>query len=765
MQKLPLGWAALAIAALAAGCGEAPAPGPESAPPARPADAQASGGRGSPFVGATGCRECHEEFYTRWATSNHGLAMRPYTPTLAKTKLTPQTVDTIVGTRKYRAEIGPGQGWVREEGPDGQRKHPIAQVMGGKNVYYFLTPRERGRLQVLPVAYDVHKQSWYDMASSGIRHFADRQGMALDWTDRMFTFNTACFNCHVTQLATNFDLATDSYHTTWSEPGISCEACHGPAGEHVRVMRAAGNGQKPADMKIIRTKQFSAEQLNDMCATCHAKLVPLSMDFRPGDRFFDHFDLVGLEHPDYYPDGRDLGENYTYTSWLMSPCLTSGKLDCNHCHTSSGRMRFEAGRTDLACMPCHAKQVNNPTEHGHHRADGPGNRCIACHMPTTRFAGMGRTDHSMRSPSPAATLALKSPNACNLCHADQDAVWADRWVRQWYKRDYQADVVRKAGLIQEARKAQWQHLSEMLAAARAKDNDAVYRTSLVRLLRACPEEKKWPAMRALLGDPSPLVRSSAVSALGDQLTEEHAQMLVRACGDSSRLVRIRSAAALAPIRPEQLADAKDRQHVEKAIGEIMAAMRARPDDWASYANLGDFSMQRRDFLEAIRNFEIATKLEPRMVGPWVNASIAYSNMNRPEEAERSLLAALKLDPTNAAVNFNLGLLLGERGRVAEAERALRTALKSDPQMAAAAYNLAVLIGKRNLDEACSLCRQAWKLRPNEPKYAHTLAFFLRAKGDAAAAAAVYREAAKMPGLSVESVRQLEEKARAVERAR
>jgi hypothetical protein len=55
----------------------------------------------------------------------------------------------------------------------------------------------------------------------------------------------------------------------------------------------------------------------------------------------DHYDLITLENPDFYADGRDLGENYTYTSWLMSPCLKSGKLHCVTCHTSSGRYRFK----------------------------------------------------------------------------------------------------------------------------------------------------------------------------------------------------------------------------------------------------------------------------------------------------------------------------------------------------------------------------------------------------------------------------------------
>ncbi len=402
------------------------------------------------LAGSMRCQHCHAEFYKLWSTSWHGLAMQPYTATFAGEHLTPQAGSVAIGDRTYHAEIGADAGFVRETGPQGERKYPIAHVMGGKNVYYFLTLRERGRLQVLPLAYDVHKKNWYDMAASGVRHFPDRHDAALNWTDRMFAFNTTCFNCHVTELATNYDLATDTYHTTWSEPGISCESCHGPGKEHIDVMARATEDNRPKDIKIIRTKDFTAAQMNDMCATCHAKLVPLSLKFAPGERFFDHFDLVTLDHADYYPDGRDLGENYTYTSWLMSPCAKSGKLDCNHCHTASGRPRFEADQSDRMCMPCHESLVKNPVQHGHHAVGSKGNGCVACHMPTTRFAAMGRTDHSMRSPTPATSIAFKSPNACNLCHADQDAAWADRWCREWYRPDYQADTLRRAELLDQA---------------------------------------------------------------------------------------------------------------------------------------------------------------------------------------------------------------------------------------------------------------------------------------------------------------------------
>jgi len=153
--------------------------------------------------------------------------------------------------------------------------------MGGKNVCYFLTPLERGRLQVLPVAYDLRKQIWYDAAASGVRHFPDRRDEALDWTDRLFTFNTSCFNCHVSGLATNYDLAADIYRTSWAEPGISCESCTTRRRAHSRD-GSRRTGAHPKDVKLVRAKDLTPERLNDMCAVCHAKMMPLSVGFRPG---------------------------------------------------------------------------------------------------------------------------------------------------------------------------------------------------------------------------------------------------------------------------------------------------------------------------------------------------------------------------------------------------------------------------------------------------------------------------------------------------
>jgi hypothetical protein len=228
--------------------------------------------------------------------------MQPYTAELAK-PLIPQTNEIIAGQYHFRADLPAGV--VVERTATNETRYPITQTMGGKNVFYFLTPLERGWLQVLPVAYDVRRRDWFDTTASAMRHFGDRRDEALNWKDRPLTFNTSCFGCHVSQLSKNYDAASDSYHTTWAEPGINCETCHGPSAEHARMFRALPTNQPaPANLKLIAIGKLTLEQRNATCAPCHAKMSPVTMNFAPGERFFDHFDLVAFENADFYPDVR-----------------------------------------------------------------------------------------------------------------------------------------------------------------------------------------------------------------------------------------------------------------------------------------------------------------------------------------------------------------------------------------------------------------------------------------------------------------------------
>jgi Flp pilus assembly protein TadD len=130
----------------------------------------------------------------------------------------------------------------------------------------------------------------------------------------------------------------------------------------------------------------------------------------------------------------------------------------------------------------------------------------------------------------------------------------------------------------------------------------------------------------------------------------------------------------------------------------------------------------------------------------VNESTAYAQMGETEKAAESLQKALKVAPGNAVANFNMGLLKAEQNDLKGAEEYLKAALKADPQMAQAAYNLCIIVSKDRLGEAVTYCRKAADLRPQEPRYAYTLAFYVNQKGERSEAVRILKALVeKYPG--------------------
>jgi Flp pilus assembly protein TadD len=672
------------------------------------------------YAGSGKCQVCHGDFYQRWSTSRHGLAMQSYTPEFSNANLVFPEGGIAAGSSRYRVS----DGWMAEV-PTG-RRFAIRFALGGKNIFYFLTELEKGRLQVMPLAFDVRTRSWLDSTASMTMHESAVPAEAVDWRNRSLTFNTSCFGCHVSQLAINYESATDTYHTRWREPGIACETCHGPSAAHVQQFTASAGARVRNDLKLTSFKSMTVQQRNDACASCHAKLIPVTSDFRPGARFFDNFGLVTLESDDYYPDGRDKRENYTLTSWLASACVRSGKLDCVHCHTSSGRYRFAGENANDACLPCHQERVASAATHSHHAAGSVASRCVSCHLPMTEYARMRRSDHSMRPPTPAASLAYGSPNACTGCHSDKDPAWADRTVRQWYPRDYQAPVLARAALIDAGRKKDWSKLPEMFARLDGAGNDEVWRASLVRLLEASNDPRVTPALVRTFKDPSPLVRSSVVDALAGSPSPAAEHALLAATRDDFLAVRIRAGAALAGADTSGL-DARTKASVERAVSEYEASLHSRPDDYAQRMNLGVLYADRAQWDKALAEYAFAAKLRPDSAPARVNSALVYNRLGRNADAESTLRKAISIEPANAAAHLNLGLLLAEMGRLPQAETALRQAVKLDAANATAAYDLAVIVSKDRLDEAIALCRRAVNAAPGESKYSETLAYFLARK--------------------------------------
>ena len=75
----------------------------------------------------------------------------------------------------------------------------------------------------------------------------------------------------------------------------------------------------------------------------------------------------------------------------------------------------------------------------------------------------------------------------------------------------------------------------------------------------------------------------------------------------------------------------------------------------------------REFQTAIASFETAIRLEPNILMPYVNVSLAYNVLGQNDKAEQSLRKAYAMEPGSLEVNLNLGLLLAELERAGEAK--------------------------------------------------------------------------------------------------
>ena len=689
--------------------------------------AEDAAGQGEQPAMTGGCRECHAKFYSSWSVSSHGLSLQSCTKEFARRNLVPQEVVISVGGVGYLADFSREPGIMRKTGtwPWENKEYRITHALGGRGVYYFFTPARKGGLMTLPLAYDVREKAWKDAAATGTVHARVEKG---PWEDTALTFDTACYGCHVDSLATNYDFKTDSYHTVPPEPGIRCEACHGPVEQHAAVMKGISGGAVPADLRIIRVGGDPEGRLNTSCAPCHAKMSPITNEYRPGEPFFDHFNLVALENPGYFPDGRDTGGNHTYTSWLMNPCAGSGKLDCLHCHTPGGGSRIDDKTpANSLCLPCHGEIVSDPDAHTHHGSLSKGSMCISCHMPGTGESPARHADHSFLPPSPASSRAFGSPDACTMCHKDKDDAWADQWVRKWFPDDYQAPVLKRAGLVRAARDKDWSQIGAILSYIGSDDRDEVSAASLIRLIGDCPDPARVPALRAALKDRSPLVRSSAAEGLGGVLSPEVIQGLLDATGDPVRLVRVKAASALMQHGKVALPEGYARD-LGKATGEYLASMMVRQDHWTSHHAMGNYFLEQGDAKNALMAYMAASKLDPRAVPPHVSASIALAKLGNLNKAEEELNTALRIDPKNALALYNMGLLKNEQGKSEEAITCLKEALKVDPTMAPAAFNLGVILSADRVKEAITWSRRAYELRP-DAKYGYTLAYFLKQGGD------------------------------------
>jgi hypothetical protein len=136
-----------------------------------------------------------------------------------------------------------------------------------------------------------------------------------------------------------------------NEPGVHCEACHGPGAAHVK---------SPSRKNIRNPQTLSAERLNQFCGTCH-RAPPAR-----GEQV-DWTNAWNVRHQPIY-----LNESVCFRkSGGALTCLT-----CHDPHEPAGKK--EAAFYNSRCMSCHSAAAPRPKPICEKEA--PAN-CIDCHMP------------------------------------------------------------------------------------------------------------------------------------------------------------------------------------------------------------------------------------------------------------------------------------------------------------------------------------------------------------------------------------------------
>jgi tetratricopeptide (TPR) repeat protein len=324
---------------------------------------------------------------------------------------------------------------------------------------------------------------------------------------------------------------------------------------------------------------------------------------------------------------------------------------------------------------------------------------------------------------PEATIKFGSPNSCNICHKDKTPQWANSIVKKRTNRNYQDETIRWGTLLSNARTGKWDRFNEMTGIIEKEEHNEVVIASYVRTLENLSNEKKLPVLFNALKSKSPLVRSSAASALSGSFSTETAKALLEACSDEFRVVRAAAAASLAEF-PKNLLSVADSLPLANATREYIRSLNVRLDDWSSHYNIAIYYQGQGDNAKALDSYETAVRLYPEALLPLINSSVLYSALGNQAKAIENLRKAIAVDSVNEAANLNYGLVMAEQGRMEEAEKALKIALSTNPKQAVAAYNLSVITSSRNLNEAIGFARIAARSLPEEPKYGYTLAFYL-----------------------------------------
>lgn len=662
------------------------------------------------FVNNDLCTGCHANQALAWRQSHHGLSMQPANAhtvlgNFDNARFSAEGLEALFQHKGTQYQVT-----VKEAGKE--ETLAVAWTFGVDPLQQYLVSMPNGRLQAFPVAWDTRSKRWFHLQAGDGIHSGD----ALHWRERFYVANSSCIGCHTTDFQLGYDITRKQYQSSAAGHNVNCQACHGPGGKHLAWTRQP-DPSKPG--KGWDDKPLQApKRVMDVCGTCHARRHALTPQMAWAAPLLDQVMPQLLSPSLYYPDGQIEDEDFEYGSFTQSKMHEAG-VTCINCHNPHTLKPRIAGNG--LCISCH--EAGNPrfpvlkpgqyntAAHHHHREGSAGSQCVNCHMPTRTYMKVdARHDHRFGIPRPDLSLSIGVPNACNQCHTDRDAKWAQAAIVKWYPQGRYTQPDRGT-TIAAARRGDPRTLPALQLMAGDARQPAIWRATAVELLSGFGPETVQ-AITPALKDASPLVRASAVTAFASQEAPVRQQTLAPLLRDPSRAVRTEAARLLADIPAERFS-ATDQPFLQKALGEYRAAQAALPDHPEGHTNLGQLAWQQGNTADAIRELETAIATDRHFIPAYETLAILYSQAGQTARSVGLLQKALPnaLPEQRADLYYSLGLAQAELGRMQEARQALAKAIAANPQHTGAHYNLGLLL-QQSGDEAGAITQLQQALAQN-----------------------------------------------------
>ena len=527
--------------------------------------------------------------------------------------------------------------------------HRVNWLVGGKRMQDMLTELDDGRWQVLPVYFHVTgRGEWVDYNEA-------KQGIVgpthpFFWQNVRRTANRECLSCHATGVSVSYQRQTHHWVTSMVEPGVGCEACHGPGARHVES-KAKGD--------IVSMETLSAERANAVCANCHGPrephfpLLDATHRFVPGSLYEQSFQPSGLVDGDsrsgeYFVDGRPSSSSFEWQALQQSKCFLQGQVTCLTCHVAPhavvhGANELKPATADATCAGCHEVEAGDPRAHSHHAQTA----CVSCHMPKVVSGVLDHfADHSIDVPAPETTLTHGVPNACATCHLKSSAQQLVTQTAKWWP----ASSKRRARRIQLADAFDEKTKAASEAALIAVVTDA-HEAPLLRGFAAELLGQRFSVSAAkvlpdLLEAGDGYLRSRVVSGLSAARAKSASDAVAKRLGDSSLVVREFSAMLLT-----SWGDARGPAALEVLANDPDTQSLVRP-----HLVLAQRAMAAKRFDEARR--EVARVLELMPYGAQallLEADLAMQRRDVPG-ARDALEECLRFDPANRGATKRLELI-------------------------------------------------------------------------------------------------------------